>query len=67
MIVLKIEGMTCPHCVRNLSNALAAVPGVAQVQVTLDPGRAEVEGEAPLAALLAAVEGAGYQGEPISG
>ena len=42
-ILLRIQGMSCNHCVMRVQQALAAVPGVAKAQVTLDPGQARVE------------------------
>lgn len=58
---LCVEGMTCGHCVQAVSKALKAVPGVERALVTLDSGLAEVEGDAPTEALVAAVEAEGYQ------
>ncbi len=61
MIQLKIEGMTCGHCVMGVKQALAAVPGVkGAVEVDLASGRAQVDGTADAAALIAAVEEEGY-------
>jgi copper chaperone len=58
---LKIEGMTCNHCVEAVRRALAAVPGVTRVlEVERENGTASVEGEAPVADLIAAVEEEGY-------
>ena len=34
--ILKIEGMMCNHCVMHVQKALAAVPGVTEVTVSLD-------------------------------
>jgi Cu+-exporting ATPase len=58
-IVLEINGMSCNNCVGRVARALRAVPGVADARVTLQPGRAEVDGDstvnaAALAELLAA-------------
>ena len=62
MTKLKIEGMSCGHCVGAVSKALSAVPGVRQVtEVSLDRGEAVVEGEADLQALIAAVKEEGYE------
>jgi copper chaperone len=62
MIELNIEGMSCMHCVKAVTEALAAVQGVeGQPQVTLDPGGALVEGSASTEALIAAVKEAGYR------
>jgi len=62
MIKLNIEGMSCMHCVKAATDALAAVYGVEGIpQVTLEPGAALVEGSAPADALIAAVKEAGYE------
>jgi copper chaperone len=61
MIKLKIEGMTCGHCVMSVQKALAAVPGVeGSVEVTLKPGQAVVAGAPSPDALIAAVAEEGY-------
>ena len=41
-VALAITGMTCGHCVAAVKKALAAVPGVEAVEVTLTPPRAVV-------------------------
>ena len=41
--VLKIEGMMCGHCVMHVQKALAAVPGVEEVAVSLDDKSARVK------------------------
>jgi len=43
---LKITGMTCQHCVKHATEALEAIAGVQSVIVTLNPGAAEVIGDA---------------------
>lgn len=64
MIKLKVTGMTCEHCERAVTNALADVAGVEKV-VTVDRARNEavVEGAADTDALLAAVREEGYEVE----
>ena len=62
---LGIEGMNCASCVGRVERALAAVPGVAAASVNLATERATVHGSAGAAALLAAVEQAGYRGRLI--
>jgi copper chaperone CopZ len=57
---LKIEGMTCGHCVIAVRKALEAVPGVQTAEVNLAGGKATVDGNAELAALVEAVEEEGY-------
>lgn len=66
MIRLKIEGMTCNHCVQHVREALAAVAGVEAVRVQLQPGQAEVEGNVAAEALVAVVEAEGYGAEPLA-
>ncbi|MDA3922292.1 MAG: cation transporter [Salinisphaera sp.] len=62
MTRLNIKGMTCPHCVKAVNQALMDVEGVDKVvRVDLDSGTAEVEGKANAAALIAAVEEEGYE------
>lgn len=61
---IKIEGMTCEGCVKSLTRALQAVPGVQKVQVLLDEGRAEVTydpARTGVAEFQRAVEHAGYE------
>lgn len=61
MIILKIDGMSCMHCVKAVTQALGAVPGVVGVpEVDLASGRAQVEGSAALEDLIAALQAAGY-------
>lgn len=57
---LKIDGMTCGHCVTAVQKALAAVPGVESAEVNLARGSASVLGNAASAALIEAVEEEGY-------
>ena len=58
---LRIDGMTCDHCVRAVKNALQAVPGVESADVILAEGRATVMHEGVPGALVAAVEDEGYE------
>ena len=58
---LKITGMTCNHCVMHVKKALQAVDGVKHVDVILDPGEAEIKGDADVEDLIAAVKQAGYE------
>lgn len=61
MIILKIDGMNCMHCVKAATQALGAVPGVVGIpEVDLASGRAHVEGSAALEDLIAALQAAGY-------
>lgn len=66
---IKIEGMTCSHCERTVTQAIMNVPGVTQANVSLASGRAHIEGEdVTLEAVTKAVEAVGYRvvkGEPV--
>jgi heavy metal translocating P-type ATPase len=60
---LPVQGLSCASCVRRAEQALAAVPGVASVNVNLATGEATLryEGRPPgHEALRAALQGAGY-------
>jgi len=59
---LKVEGMSCDHCVGRVRKALSDTPGVLEATVDLDRCSATVRTsrEVPPAQLIAAVEKAGY-------
>jgi Cu+-exporting ATPase len=59
---LLVDGMTCASCVGRVEKALLKVPGVTAASVNLATERATVESAptVPAAALIAAVEKAGY-------
>jgi len=62
-VTLKIEGMSCQHCVSAVRNALMSVPGVTKAEVDLAKGSARVEfdkSKTGAAALIKAVEDQGY-------
>ena len=61
---LRISGMTCGNCVAHVTKALDAVPGVKGVDVDLE-GTATVTAKQGIsrAALVAAVDDAGYSAE----
>ena len=58
-----VSGMTCGHCVRSVTTEVAALPGVAEVEVELATGAVTVTSEAPLdpRTVRAAIDEAGYQ------
>ena len=39
-VVIKVGGMSCQGCVKNLTGALSGVSGVASVEVSLEAGEA---------------------------
>jgi copper chaperone len=63
MTTLKIQGMSCNHCVMAVVKALSAVDGVKTPQVNLEKGEATFE-ENPavdMNSVIQAVEKAGYK------
>ncbi|MDR2803773.1 MAG: cation transporter [Treponema sp.] len=61
--ILAVEGMSCEHCVKHVTEALQAVAGVKKAKVILKAKKAEVEhaDSVTLDALKAAVTEAGFQ------
>lgn len=57
---ITVEGMTCGHCEQTVEEALHGVSGVTDVAVDREEERASVSGDADTAALVEAVEDAGY-------
>lgn len=59
---ISVTGMTCQNCVRHVTQALAALPGVRSAEVDLHAGSAslETERELPRVEVAAALEEAGY-------
>lgn len=58
-----VTGMTCGHCVASVTEEVREIPGVSDVQVTLESGTVTVTSEQPLeeSQVRSAVEEAGYQ------
>ncbi len=56
-----VQGMTCGHCVRAVTQAVKAADAAAEVKVDLAAGKVEVQSEQPRAALARAIEEAGYR------
>jgi copper chaperone len=62
-ITLNVQGMSCQGCVGSVTRVLKATPGVEDVNVTLQPGRADVmfdPARTNVQALRDAIENAGY-------
>ncbi len=73
MTTLRIEGMSCGHCVRAVEQALSTAEGIARVvEVNLERGEAEVEGSVSAERLAQVLDDEGYQlvavdGAPVAG
>ncbi len=63
MATIKIQGMTCQHCVMSVTKALSGVPGVKNLRVDLLKGEATFENtqNQPTEKIRKAVKDAGYQ------
>jgi len=64
MIELRVEGMTCGHCVSAVTRAVKTVDPEANVQVDLGTGRVRVDGRSSADALCKAIAEAGYPASP---
>jgi copper chaperone len=61
---IKVEGMSCGHCVMRVKKAIEAVEGVRKAEVDLPNKQAVVEyeeGKANLEKVKAAIREAGYE------
>ncbi|ASU80360.1 cation-transporting ATPase [Actinopolyspora erythraea] len=58
----KVAGMTCQHCVASVQEELGELPGVTDVDVSLETGRVAVTSKSEISeeAASAAVREAGY-------
>ncbi|MCX7272348.1 MAG: heavy-metal-associated domain-containing protein [Burkholderiales bacterium] len=60
MIRFHVEGMTCGHCVKAVTQAIRAIDADATVSVSLPDKRVDVASTASAALLCAAIVEAGY-------
>ena len=65
-IELNVQDMTCGACVKHVTHALSPLPGVEAVEVDLQAGRVRVSGNPESAALIAALDDAGYPAQLAS-
>ena len=64
--LIKLGGMSCQGCVKNITDVLTALPGVAAAEVSLEAAEARVVFDPQVvtrAALLGAIEDAGFDAE----
>jgi len=62
-VVLKVDGMSCEHCVRAVNNAVAGIAGTANVSADLEAGTVSFDydsGKTELDAIAAAITEEGY-------
>lgn len=60
MTTLSVPDMSCNHCKTTVEAALGAVPDAGAVTVDLTARKVDVAGPAPAAALIQALDKAGY-------
>lgn len=69
VIELRVEGMTCGHCVQRVTDVLEKAPGVKKVEVSLDDKSARVtlkkEGAVSAGALIETISEAGYKASKV--
>ena len=58
--VFQVQGMSCGHCERAVTQAVQAVDPAAQVKVDLGSGKVEVQSEQPREAIAHAIAEEGY-------
>lgn len=64
---LDVQGMTCPSCVRHVSEALEELAGVTAVEVRLEEGTVVVRHDPEAASgdrLIGALRASGYESSP---
>ena len=61
MLLLKVAGMDCQHCVETVTDAVSALPGAGDVAVDLPSGEVRVSGEVAREAAVKAIEAKGYE------
>ncbi len=63
----KVDGMTCGHCVRAVTEAVRGVDPAATVNVDLSAGRVSVDSAAAPDAIAQAIAAEGYKAAPLAG
>lgn len=59
--ILKIEGMTCNHCVMNVEKAIKSVNGVEKVEISLNEKIAKINGDFDIEEVKKNIESVGYR------
>ena len=64
--IIKVGGMSCEGCVKNITGVLSGMPGVASADVSLEAAEARVAFDPQVVtriALVTAIEDAGFDAE----
>jgi len=65
-VVIKVGGMSCQGCVKNITGVLSALPGVTVAEVSLEAAEARVAFDPQIvsrSALVGAIQDAGFDAE----
>jgi copper chaperone len=61
--LLRVDGMSCDHCVRSITSALEKLSGVTRADVSLEKRQARIEhadGQPSLDKMISVIEEEGY-------
>lgn len=66
MLKLKVDEMSCSHCAATVTKAVEGVSGVEKADIDLAKGEVTVTGNPDVAALIAAIDDAGYPARELA-
>ncbi|AJD51920.1 copper chaperone [Thalassospira sp. MBR-102] len=66
MLKLKVDEMSCGHCAATVTKAVEGVSGVEKADIDLAKGEVTVTGNPDVAALIAAIDDAGYPARELA-
>ncbi|MBO9508965.1 heavy metal-associated domain-containing protein [Thalassospira sp. A3_1] len=66
MLKLKVDEMSCGHCAATVTKAVEGVSGVEKADIDLAKGEVTVTGNPDVAALIAAIDDAGYPAREVA-
>jgi len=61
MLTLKVEGMSCDHCKKTITQAIHTVDAEAGVQVDIAQGIVNIQSRAAVEAIKSAITESGYE------
>jgi len=60
MLLLRVNDMTCGHCVKTITKAVTAIDAEASLEAHVDSRLVRIESARPAAELIRVLEAAGY-------
>ena len=61
MLEFQVQGMSCGHCVKAVTQAVQSVQPEACVEIDLEAGRVRIDGAGDAARIVQAIGDAGYK------